>query len=488
MPLGGGEPQRLTELKEDLGEPAWSPDGTQIAFSARVRDEAYEEEDEKKRAPRRFKRLRFKLDSVGWTGDRRTPPLRRPGRRLRRGEADHRRRLRGRRARPGRRTGRASRSRSARERVLGHRADRRHLPRPGRGRRARAADTRRQQPLLAELLADGTLLACKWSPGGFDFPRHTQIAVVDAATGGNRRILTASLDRQCAPYPELREPLWDDDAIVFAIEDAGNIHVYRVSPDGGEPELVHGGEIVLSGYDARDGLLARTGTTAPNLSELYVGEKQLTSVGKGFRGGPGARRAGALHRGLEGRHRGRRLDRPPRRPRGREALPGARSTSTAAPSPSTAPASSTSSRSTRAAVTRSSTRIRAARPGTPRSGAARSWGRASSAPAGARSTTRTCWRSIGRRAGAVRLLRPGAGRRDGRLLRRLHDLVDRRPHEPLPGGLLRAGGEQLRLDVRLQRHRLGLQGLPRRIRARRRRHVPRRCRPGRTRSRSRRRS
>ena len=49
----------------------WSPDGTRIAFTARVPDEAYEEEDDKKRAPRRFTRLLFKLDNVGWTGDRR---------------------------------------------------------------------------------------------------------------------------------------------------------------------------------------------------------------------------------------------------------------------------------------------------------------------------------------------------------------------------------------------------------------------------------
>src|SRR6185312_10941379 len=37
----------------------------------RVRDEAYEEEDDRKRAPRRFTRVFHKLDSVGWTGDRR---------------------------------------------------------------------------------------------------------------------------------------------------------------------------------------------------------------------------------------------------------------------------------------------------------------------------------------------------------------------------------------------------------------------------------
>ena len=49
------------------------------------------------------------------------------------------------------------------------------------------------------------------------------------------------------------------------------MHLYRVSPDGGEPELVVDGTIVLSGYDVRDGVVARAGTTSPNLSELYVG-------------------------------------------------------------------------------------------------------------------------------------------------------------------------------------------------------------------------
>ena len=71
MPVAGGEPRRLTDLKEDVSAPAWSPDGTTIAFASRVPDPAYEEEDVKRRAPRRFTRLQFKLDTVGWTGDRR---------------------------------------------------------------------------------------------------------------------------------------------------------------------------------------------------------------------------------------------------------------------------------------------------------------------------------------------------------------------------------------------------------------------------------
>ncbi len=284
MPAGGGEPQCLTDLKEDAGEPVWSPDGTQLVFSAHVPDEAYEEEDDRKRAPRRFKRLQFKLDSVGWTGDRRRHLYVVP----------------------------ADGSAEAKQITDGDYEDSRPTWTPdgksiaftsargedwdievkgdiylvsaegGEPIRLTPGDSSYYSPSYSP---DGKLLAVKWDPGEFDFPRHAQIAVVDAATGENRRILTASLDRQCVPYPELREPIWDGGSIVFALEDGGNVHIYRVSPEGGEPELVLGGDIVLTGYDARDGVIARTGTTAPHLSELYVGEQQLTEIGREFAAG-----------------------------------------------------------------------------------------------------------------------------------------------------------------------------------------------------------
>jgi dipeptidyl aminopeptidase/acylaminoacyl peptidase len=281
IPADGGEPVCLTDLKEDPGEVAWSPDGTQLVFSARVRDDAYEEEDDKKRAPRRFKRLLFKLDSVGWTGDRRKHLFVVPAdgsaeaKQITDGDYEDS-------APAWTPDGKSIAFSSARGddwdiELLG---DIYVVPAEGgEPKRLTAGDSEHSAPSYSP---DGKLLACKWSPGGFDFPRHTQIAVVDAETGGDRRILTASLDRQCSPYPELREPIWDGDSIVFGIEDHGNVHLYRVSPDGGEPELVHGGTIVLSGYDVRDGVVVRAGTTSPNLSELYVDDTQLTSVGKEF--------------------------------------------------------------------------------------------------------------------------------------------------------------------------------------------------------------
>ena len=289
MPVGGGEPECLTDLKEDVGEPVWSPDGSRIVFSARVPDEAYEEEDDKKRAPRRFTRLQFKLDSVGWTGDRR--------RHLYVVPAD----------------GSAPANQSnAKQITFGDFEDSRPTWTPdgksiafssargedwdielfgdiyvvsaegGEPRRLTPGDSNHSAPSYSP---DGKLLAVKWDPGGYDFPRHPQIAVVDPQTGESRRILTASLDRTCDPYPEIREPIWDGGSIVFAIEDAGNIHLYRVAAAGGEPELVAGGDIILSGYDYRDGQLVRTGSTAPNLAELYVGDRQLTDVGSTFAAG-----------------------------------------------------------------------------------------------------------------------------------------------------------------------------------------------------------
>ncbi len=322
MPADGGEARCLTEGKEGVDSVAWSPDSSRIAFVRRVRDEAYEEEDDAKRAPRRFRRLFYKLDGVGWTGDRHAAPLRgRP--RGRRGAPAHRRRLRGRRARldAGRNADRLQR---AARRALGHGA--RHAPLRGRRGRRRAAAAHRRRRLLREpvLLPRRHAHRLPLRAGG----RHVPAPRADRRDERRRhgRPAADDLARPAVPAVPARRASRSGTAerIVFTIEDGGNIHLYAVAADGSsEPELLVGGERSLGLYDAVAGRLAYTSSTATEPMELHTGVEAAEAderVG-GLRRRPRARRAGALHGGLGGRHRGRRVARPPRRLRGGQALP-----------------------------------------------------------------------------------------------------------------------------------------------------------------------
>ena len=114
-------------------------------------------------------------------------------------------------------------------------------------------------------------------------PHHSQIAVM-GRDGSDRRVLTASLDRNCSPYPLAREPAWDGDRVAFAVEDGGNVHLYTVAADGsGEPELLVGGEQLTGLYDLADGVLVYTASTHNRPHELFSGDgKRITSVCDAF--------------------------------------------------------------------------------------------------------------------------------------------------------------------------------------------------------------
>ncbi|WP_394616652.1 S9 family peptidase [Lentzea sp. JNUCC 0626] len=74
VPVDGGEPRKLTDLPLGAGAPVWSPDSTRIVFVARVPEEGrYGTTDDgpEAEAPRRITRLDYRVDDVGFLGDRR---------------------------------------------------------------------------------------------------------------------------------------------------------------------------------------------------------------------------------------------------------------------------------------------------------------------------------------------------------------------------------------------------------------------------------
>jgi hypothetical protein len=131
--------------------------------------------------------------------------------------------------------------------------------------------------------------------------------------GSDRRVLTESLDRQCAPFPLAREPVWDGGRVAFGVEDGGNVHLYTVAADGsGEPELLVGGEQSTGLYDVVDGVLVYTASTYDRPTSLQGdGNGSRPSATTSLRAG--ARRRRAVHGQVRRRDRGRRVARAPSR-------------------------------------------------------------------------------------------------------------------------------------------------------------------------------
>ncbi len=277
--LDGGEATKLTDLKESAEDIAWSPDGSHIAFTSRVRAAAYDEEEDRKRAPRHFTTLKYKLESVGWIADRPKHLFVVP--------ADN----------------------SAEPKQLtdgGHQHNSPNWSPDGlhiaftaarhknwdidvvndiyviaaKGGRPKKITRTQDGCSLPSFSADGTRIAYNCTPGR-DGTRHTHVGVVHLETR-DTKLLSTSLDRNCLPFM----PIWiSPKQILFAVEDHGNNALYTVPASGARKSTaaLEGKVLRLAGHDIAGGVGVHVQTTPTALPELYCGDKQLTNFGKGFR-------------------------------------------------------------------------------------------------------------------------------------------------------------------------------------------------------------
>ena len=293
MPSAGGEPVRLTNLKNGvhaLGGSAWAPDGTRLVFSSRVDSRpAPEGEGEGKAPPARvITTLKHKFDGEGFTFDRRphvfvVDAAGSEPRQITDGDYPH-----------------TSPAWSSDGRWIAFVSER-HETRdddwasdvwlaPSDG-----GEPRRVTATAGPVWHPSSPLTVAPSPtSAIPTPETTDATLgvyVRSLSRDQTACVTEDLDR---PAWDLVRPVWSADAqwILFVVRDRGAYPVYRVRATGGEaPAPLIGGRRTVNGLSvaAFGGKIAFTATDPLSPTEVFVcnadgtGERQLTDLNRAWK-------------------------------------------------------------------------------------------------------------------------------------------------------------------------------------------------------------
>ncbi len=289
LDMAGGEAETVTDFELGVTELAWSPDGSCIAVVAPewIPALAGADADERKHAPRRATRFPYRLDNMGWVGDRRehiyvVDAASGDSTQLTDGDYDE--------------EGIVWDPSGVKIAFTSSRHERRGLE-PGTQvwtiPAAGGEPTARTEVGLWERLSydpSGNLYVTgilnKWGHPDVN-PLYR---IEDDGTLVN---LTGHLDRNLSPHAPLVQPggpQWlEDGSAIVTVEDSGCVKLVIMTAEGATSELL-GGERAITGAspngDASRIVFVATSPTNPG--ELYLledgVEKQLTNLNDGFAG------------------------------------------------------------------------------------------------------------------------------------------------------------------------------------------------------------
>ena len=288
---GPGETRTLCTMADGLGSLAWSPDGKWIAFNSRTQDERYTKEDASWQAPRKVERFFARLNGEDWIFDRpeHVYVVAADGtgsaRNLTPGEFEH---------------GGAAWLMDSSGIIT---SATRHetwdvdlakdlylvpLDADADPDTIRCLTNHDGDYSLPSVSPDGSHIAFIGHGELATYPQNASVGVlpVSAARAAYDDIVWASqaLDRTFHPTVGVRPPVWEDPKTLLATaEDRGSTHLYRFSSDGSSaPEAVTEGAISIQSFDAAGGVIARCQTSTKHPAELFVDDEQRTSVSARF--------------------------------------------------------------------------------------------------------------------------------------------------------------------------------------------------------------